>query len=435
MLRFVALLIAVFVPLTAWGQGFVIDVPGGREVPLAVDKPATPSGDPKGQAMVMWETLNKDLEMSGYFTVLDPKGFIDNSGGVEPGSFKMADWTLLKTSVLVKTRFLAAGDASCDPAGTKVCGDAFVYYVVNGDLLLKQRFRSSGSGARAIAHEIANEVLRSVTGNPGFFGTPIAAVGKQGGNKELYVLGLDGKNARSVTRNGSINLSPSWSADGTRVAWTSYKKANPDLYIKNLRTGDTQVLSNLAGINTSPAWHPSGDRIAMARSHNGDSDIYILSTRSGEVLERVTKGGGIDVSPAWSTDGTLLAFASERSGGSQIYVKNYTSGQTQRVTYVGDFNSDPAISPDGTKLAFVSRSQGGFDVYVSDLNGRNAIRITQDMGDNEDPSWSPDGRYLLFSSTRTGRGEIWLSTSDGRSQVQVTRTGGWSQPTFGPPGN
>ena len=116
-------------------------------------------------------------------------------------------------------------------------------------------------------------------------------------------------------------------------------------------------------------------------------------------------------------------------------MRDSRTGDTRRVTFVGDFNSDPAISPDGTKLAFVSRSQGGFDVYVADMNGRNAIRITQDMGDNEDPSWSPDGRYLLFSSTRTGRGEIWMSTADGRSQVQVTRSGGWSQPTFGPSGN
>ena len=435
MLRFVALLFALCLPLTAWGQGFVIDVPGGRDVPLAVDKPTTPSGDPKGEATVLWETLQHDLEMSGYFTVLDPKGFIDTSGGVEPGSFKLADWTLLKTTVLVKTRFLARGDASCDPSGAKICGDAFVYYVVNGDLLLKQRFRSTAGGARAIGHEIANEVLRAVTGNEGFFGTPIVAVGKQGGNKEIYVLGLDGKNPRAVTRNGSINLSPSWSTDGRKVAWTSYKKANPDLYVKNLGTGKTQVLSNLAGINTSPAWHPSGDRIAMARSQNGDSDIYVLSAKTGEIIERVTKGGGIDVSPAWSSDGNLLAFASERSGGSQIYVRDSRTGDTRRVTFVGDFNSDPAISPDGTKLAFVSRSQGGFDVYVADMNGRNAIRITQDMGDNEDPSWSPDGRYLLFSSTRTGRGEIWMSTADGRSQVQVTRSGGWSQPTFGPSGS
>ena len=432
--RFPVFLLLLLLPLSALGQGFVVDVPGSASVPMAVPSPTAPSGG-TAEARVLWETLRQDLDMSGYFKLIDPAAHIEGAdAGVEPGSFRMEDWTILNASVLVKTRYLAPGDARCDPTGKKACADAYVYYVVNGDRLLSIRYRADAQNTRHLAHRIANAVLQAVTGRPGFFGIQLAAVGFQSGNKEVYVLGLDGHSARPATRNGSINLSPAWSNDGRQIAWTSYKKSNPDLYVKDLPSGKTRVLSNLVGINTSPAWHPDGSRIAMARSQSGDSDIFILDSRTGAVIEQVTRGGGIDVAPSWSSDGQLLAFASERSGGSQVYIKDYQTGETRRVSFVGNFNTDPVISPDGDRIAFVGRSKGGFDVYVSDLDGRNAIRITQDMGDNEDPSWSPDGLYLLFSSTRSGRSELWMATADGRHQVQITRTGGWTQPTFAPIG-
>jgi len=419
----------------ALAQGFIIHVAGGQETPLALPYTQAPNADPSGEARKFWDTLHKDLDISGYFTILDSEGTIEGSdAGIEPGTFDMGSWAMLKAAVLVKTRLLTQGDARCDPTGKRICADVYVYYVVNGDKLMSKRFRAASGTTTQLAHRAANEILGTITGRPGFFGTPILAVGSQGGNKELYVLDISGQGVRSVTRNGSINLSPGWSPSGGSVAWTSYKKANPDLYVKHLGAGQTEVLSNLRGINTSPAWHPDGSRIAIARSQDGDSDIYVVDASTGKVVERVTKGGGIDVSPNWSTDGNLLAYASERSGGSQVYVKDYTTGETRRVTFVGNFNSDPVISPKGDKLAFVGRSQGGFDIYVAGMDGRNPVRITQDMRDNEDPSWSPDGQYLLFSSTRTGRSELWMSTADGRHQVQLTTSGGWTQPAFSPVG-
>ncbi len=424
--------LCVGAPALAQSPVGLITVAGGNDIPLAIPPPQTPSGDAEGVASEIYDTLYRDLEISGYFSIVNPDAYIEQGKGVEPGTFEFKDWTFLKVSVLVKTRVLPAGDTTCDPGGKKSCADVFVYYVVTGDKLVQKRFRAEGKSARYMGHAMANAVILSVTGKKGIFGSQIAAVGSQSGNKEIYVLDIDGHGVTNVTRNGSINLSPSWSPDGRSLAWTSYKKSNPDLYVKDLGSGRTRVVSNKRGINTSPAFHPSGKSIALTRSADGDSDVFIVDANSGEQLQQVTKGGGIDVSPNFSSDGGLLAFASERSGGSQVYINDMATGDSKRVTFVGDFNGDPVISPDGTKLAFVARSSGGFDVLVCDIDGRNPIRITQDMGDNEDPSWSPDSTYLIFSSTRNGRSEIWLSTADGRHQMPITRSGGWTQPTWSP---
>jgi TolB protein len=408
----------------------VIEVPGRADLPIAVPVPQAAGPQSTEMAAALWSTLKRDLKMTGYFHLIDPDAYLDRYGGVEPGSFKWDDWRLLSPSILVKTRVLAAGNTACDPRGEAVCFDLFIYHASTGDLLLKERLRTSSPASRYLAHEAADLVVQTITGRPGPFSQRLVAVTARSGNKEIALLDLDGKGVTPLTRNGSINLSPDISPTGDRLVWTSFRRGNPDVFSKNLKTGRVSVVSNNLGVNVSPSWSPDQRWVTLARTDGADSDIVVVNATSGKLVHRITRGGGIDVSPCFSPDGTKIAFASERSGGSQVYVSNADGTQPHRVTFQGDFNGDPVFHPDGKQLAFVGRERGGFDIYVVDTDGRNLRRITQDMRDNEDPAWSPDGMYLAFSSTRTGRSEIWVSTADGRHQVPVTGSGGWTQPSW-----
>jgi TolB protein len=417
----------------AAAQTIVIDVrPGAGDVPLALPMPVLPAAGAEAIANEVWDAVWTDLNMSGYFEMQDPKGYVEKGKGVEPGQFDYETWKLIKTVVLVKIRVWPKGHATCDSTGAKVCADAYIYHVPSGAKLASKRFRAEPTAVRYLGHAIANKVIEATTGSPGIFGTRLAAVGAKTGNKEIYVIGLDGQGVEPVTRNGAINLSPGWAPDGRSIAYTSYKKANPDIYVKDLAAGRTRTISNVKGVNTSPEFSPDGTIMALARSVEGESEIFLVDARSGSQIRQLTTGGGIDVSPDFFPDGKTIAFASERGGGSQVYTIPATGGNATRVSFVGDFNIDPVISPDGKKVAFVGRSEGGFDIYVADVNGRNSVRLTQDMGDNEDPTWSPDSKYVVFSSTRTGRSELWISTADGRAQTRITNSGGWTQPSWAP---
>lgn len=408
-------------PREADAGGFLIPVsPGAKDLPLAL--PPTQGGDPAAR---LWSVVRRDLEMSGYFNIINPDAYVETGKGIEPGTFDFADWRILKAAALAKTRVTAQGDG--------LRADVYVYDVNAGSKISAKGFVGKSADYRYLGHKIADEILVALTGKHGIFGSRFAAVGTASGSKEIYLLDIDGESATKLTNNGTINLSPAWSPSGDRLAYTSFQRKNPDLYVKDMIKGPSRPLSQRPGINTGATFSPDGAKIALARSANGgDSDIFIIDASTGKDVQQLTSGGGIDVAPNWSADGSRIAFASERSGGSQIYIQNLASGQASRVTFQGGFNSDPVLSPDGGRVAFVGRDRN-FDVFVVDTDGKNMVRITQDMGDNEDPSWSPDGRYLIFSSTRRGKSEIWLSTADGRHQVPLTeKSAGWFQPTWKP---
>ncbi len=429
-LRTSAALAALLVSAPALAVTFEVPVQGSQELTLAVAEPVATSSA-AGLGARVADVVRRDLDLTGYFDLVDPAAQIDRSAGVEPGTFTFSDWTALRASALAKLRVLPAGDRSCDPAGQKACVDVYIYDVNGGELLAKKRVRAAPDQPVTIGHAVADEILFALVGERGPFQGVLAAVGEQSGNKEIYVLGLGGEAPRPVTRNGSINLSPAWGPSGSSLAWTSYKAGNPDLYVKDLRTGAVRTLSALPGVNISPAFSPDGKLVALARSEGADTDLVLIDAATGTLVRKLTSGGGIDVGPSFSPDGTRVIFSSERSGGSSIYEVPVTGGEPRRVTPFAGFFTDPVYSPDGTRVAFVSR-KGGFDVLVCNTDGSGLVRITQDQGDNEDPTWSPDGRYLAFSSTRGGRKRLWVSTANGRHQVPITESAGWSQPTWLP---
>jgi TolB protein len=400
--------------------------PGGRDLPLALPAPVGSSGTEADEFLAL---LQRDMDLSGYFRLVDPDAYIEpHSAGPGPGEFQFEDWDVPGAVVLAKTTLEPIVD------GWKL--SVWVYDVPGRRKLGGRSFTGTTEQLRTLGHRAANEIVRQVTGEPGVFDTRFAAVRRGRSGKEIVLVDVDGHRVVPVTRNGSINLQPAWSPSGGLLAYTSYRAGNPDLYVADLAAGRTRRISARDGLNAGAAWAPNGQRLALTLSAGPDSDVHIIHPDDGRRLRQVTEGGGIDVSPTFSPDGRFVAHASERAGGLQIYIVPAAGGgRPQRVSMSGSENTDPSWSPRGDSLAYVSRD-GRFDIFVAQLSdgaptGR-VTRITQHQGNNEEPTWSPDGRYLAFSSDRSGTSEIWLSTADGHHQVQVTHGGGFSSPAWSP---
>ncbi len=399
----------------------VIEVgrPGQRQVPIALPLPVGGTGASKE----LWEVVRRDLELTGYFAVIDPVGYVEPAGaGLRPGEFDFGHWRTVGAAGLAKT--------SLTQVDGRLRAEAYIYGVAAGEQLGAKAFSSAGTGVRSLGHRIADAIMLALIGKRSFFDTKFAFVGDFSGNKEIWIADADGNGRRQITRNGSINLKPRWSASGTAITFTGYAAGNPDAYVADIAKGAIRRVSARAGVNIGAMLRPAGDAIALALSSGGDTDIYTIDPYAGREIARLTRSPGIDASPAWSPDGSQIAFVSERSGGPQIYVMNADGSAPHRVTFAGSHNTDPSWSPKGDRIAFVGRD-GGFDVFTVRTDGGGMTRVTQGIGDNEDPSWSPDGEYLAFSSTREGGAHIWIASADGDFQTKVTSgRGGYTNPNW-----
>jgi len=447
--KFSVVFLVVFLLAAPWGGSLsakvYIDItsPSFRKFPIAVAPfrvPTSPSEDLKlGERTT--EILNSDLNICGFFALLEPITFVESPArpGPEGGNSSASGSTAalsgleaidFRSWANIGAEALVRGEVSYKDRSLVL--EARLYDVVKKEMIIGKRYVGEITDLSRMVHRFADEIVFALTGEHGFFQTKIVFVSKATGNKELNLMDFDGRNITQLTRHQSICLSPRFSPDGTRIAFTSYKLGNPDIYIKDLRTGGERLLSRAPGLNISPAWSPDGRRLALTLSKDGNPEIYsILADGSG--LTRLTNHPAIDVSPTWSPDGKKIAFVSNRGGTPQIYIMDVSGQNIQRLTFEGNYNTHPAWSPRGDRLAFDASVGGGHNISTIRTDGTDLRILTPNLGRSEMPSWSPDGRHLVFSSNRDGGPHIFLIDADGTRIKRLTfQRGGDTYPNWSP---
>ena len=286
--------------------------------------------------------------------------------------------------------------------------------------------------ARAAAHRVSADVIRQLTGEPTVMQTRIAYCGQIGRIKEIFSVTFDGFDRICHTRQNVSLLSPAWSPDGKKIAYTTFLEDQADIYILDLDSGTYQPFWNGPGVDQAPDWSPDGQWIAFSSSMDGNAEIYIRRV-DGSELKRLTYSWAIETSPDWSPTGRQIAFTSDRLGRPQVFIMDVDGANERRLTTEGEYNDTPAWSPRGDLIAYVRRDIDGFQIYVTDPQGEKHVKLTTGPGDNMDPVWSPDGLKLAFTSNRTGRKQIYTMDLFGR---QVDRISDYymscSNPTWSP---
>ncbi|NTV97611.1 MAG: Tol-Pal system beta propeller repeat protein TolB, partial [Chlorobiaceae bacterium] len=149
------------------------------------------------------------------------------------------------------------------------------------------------------------------------------------GDQEIYLIRLDGSVAQRLTRSRGIDLSPTFSPDGTKMAFVSSRNGLPQIFVQDLSTGAVKRLTFSGRYNTQPSWSPAGDKIAYTTWENtSEINIFVIKP-DGSGLVKLTSRCRENESPSWSPDGDMIVFTSNRDGKKKIYVMN-ASGENQR---------------------------------------------------------------------------------------------------------
>lgn len=287
---------------------------------------------------------------------------------------------------------------------------------------------------RGVAHQISDLIYEELTGVRGAFNTQIAYVTlRKIGTKRLYTLEIsdsDGHNPQPILKSSKPIMSPSWSPDGSKLAYVSFESGRSNIVVQSLDGQYRKVVANYKGINSAPAWSPDGTKLAMTLSKGGSADIYLLDLNTNK-LQRLTRNWSIETEAAWAANGQSLFFNSDRRGQPQVFQVFLDTGEIRRVTFEGKYNANPEISPNGRYLAMVHGNKG-FHIAVQDLY-TNEFNVLTDSFLDESPTFAPNGEMILYAMNKNGRGVLAVVAIDGRtSQTLRVKNGEVREPAWGP---
>lgn len=393
---------------------------GLQKYPIAISplKNAAAAADPNRISTGVADSIVYDLDLSGWFRVLDRSAYIEDpqKSGDTLGTFDFKDWSTIGAVGLVKGRYSVQGD--------DLTVELRLFDVAQSKELIGKRYVAKAKDFRRIAHKFSDEIINQFTGTPGVFNTRLAYVSTGGGRfKEIHIAHLDGTERFQVTNNRTINLFPSWTPDGKSIIYTSYKERAPGLYHFELFSGKEAKWSPAKGRYIGGQMSPDGRYVAATLEQTGDTSLYLLDA-NGQVIRRLTSDPGLEVSPSWSPDGKQIVFVSDRSGSPQLYILDVASGKSRRLTYSGSYNTAPAWSPKGDRIVYTGRVGRRFAIFTIAVDGGDPRQLTADSYDSEDPAWAPDGRFIAFSSNRAGRSHLYVMQAGGENQRRLPGSGG-----------
>ena len=239
----------------------------------------------------------------------------------------------------------------------------------------------------------------------------------QGGDTDLALIQSDSSNVALLLRRDGADTDPSWSPDGTRIAFTAEMEGALAIAVVGANGQGFTPLTPGDVHSVDPAWSPDGTRIAFASDREGDFDIYVMNSDGTGALN-LTRFEGDDRAPAWSPDGRTIVFQSNREGQIDIYRMDADGSGVARLTSDPADDTDPSVSPDGSRIAFVSTRGGDADIFVMNADGAGASDVTGNGVEDRAPSWTPDGA-ILFTSVITDGAALFVAQPDGSSLSRV----------------
>ena len=136
-----------------------------------------------------------------------------------------------------------------------------------------------------------------------------------------------------------------YASRGTKIAFTCVGvDGNRDICVMDGDGGNEVRLTEDPARDEGPSWSPDGTRIAFNNGHA----IKVMDSDGQNLIELTPIGRA----PAWSPDGTKIAFTGFKALKKQIWVMDADGGNQIQLTHLGS-NYNPAWSPDGNRIAFV----------------------------------------------------------------------------------
>jgi len=379
-----------------------IDINRGNVEPMPIALPDLAGGSVGADII---RVVSADLERSGLFKPIDQSAFIEQitAQTVTP---RFSDWRQISATALVTGSVTEAG-------GGKVKVSFRLWDVYGESQVAGKEYNTFTNNWRRIAHIMADEIYKRLTGETGYFDSRIVYVAESGPDlkrvKRLAIMDQDGENHKFLTDGRHLVLTPRFSPNSQEVLYLSYAGKQPRVFLRDLQTGREESLGTFEGMSFAPRFAGDGNTMVMSIAKNGSTNIYRMNLRNRQ-MSKITDCNCIDTSPSFSPDGSQIVFNSDRGGSQQLYTMSAGGGNVTRISFGDGKYGTPVWSPRGDLIAFTKMSGGQFYIGVMRPDGSGERLLTQSWLD-EGPSWSPNGRVITFHRQARG-GNVRLYTVD-----------------------
>ncbi|MDE0684257.1 MAG: DPP IV N-terminal domain-containing protein [Candidatus Poribacteria bacterium] len=277
------------------------------------------------------------------------------------------------------------------------------------------------------------------------------------------IIGLvgDSYQTQQLTTGDSDNYSPTFSPDGTQIAFASFRTDNGEIYLMDLNgrirrrvTFTTDFNDSSPTFLTTPNYlfyssEPKSSReVKVVIQSSGSTPIYAgfnlthIHSKITRAVLPVSFGARV---PRTSPASDQVIYESNADGNLELYLLDLEevdlaqltpeSIKHKRITFNETDDGSPTFFPDGKRILFVSSRNEVNQLYTIDIDGQNETHFNPSRYDCYNPTVSPDGKTIAYVSARDGDWEIYLIDTDGRNERRITNDIGRSiQPAFSPDG-
>ncbi|MCE7991108.1 MAG: hypothetical protein HEP71_03975 [Roseivirga sp.] len=205
----------------------------------------------------------------------------------------------------------------------------------------------------------------------------------------IWAYSLEKNESKAWRSTSELDLNPSYSPDGSKVAFTTNRNGTFQLWTSNSDGSEATAISDFQGeyINT-PRWSPDGTEIIFQGYMNGQADLFRINAQGG-IAENMTGSDFEEHTPVYSADGESVFYSSNRSGDWQIWRMNSEGGGSKQITSSGGYAPQPGSSDQ--RIFYVKKDQRGvWSLNLSD--GTEVLEI----------EWFDQKNYGAFSVTENG---------------------------------
>ena len=294
---------------------------------------------------------------------------------------------------------------------------------------------------------------QSKTVNSASVAVTLPANGKvvfKSGKDELWVVNSDGTGLTQLTPGYGASTcqsgdeEPQWSPDGSKIVFSRSQGGSQDIWVMNANgTNPTRLTASGDGscggvgvggtFSENPSWSADGTKIIFTSDRSttaGDEDLWIMNADGSGQTKLFGDGATQESEAFFSPDGRTIVFQVELSSGTgtggDLWLMNADGTNPRRLTTTasGSFDENASWSRDGQKIAYTRNAAQtcSDEVFIINRDGASLTPLTTCLsgGGSERPGFSPDGTKIVFAnSSAAGNDTIWNMNPDGSGQVII----------------